>query len=341
MTNKFKAALAALVVVAVAGIYGGVHYHDAAVRSTPPVATRQVRHRVSYVNPTANGRRIGRLALIKNRRRAPKLKLAKSIVAMDAKTGQIVYQRNPNQPRKVASVAKLMTLYLVEQKVARVPNGWNRVVSATNQPRLRKMSYDKKLGGFKFKKGHRYTVKDLFQAALIQSSNNSAIALGEWVAGSNRNFVKLMNAQARAWHLNAHFVSASGLENDDLKPYGLKIAGNATAGNLISAKSVAIIAQHLITQHAGILKTSRRDSAEVAGQHLNNLNNLLPGKGFAKPGIRVDGLKTGFTPDAGYCYVGTEQPRHKDRLITVVLHDADEFTDTRSLMKFINANSRA
>ncbi|XIF19537.1 MAG: D-alanyl-D-alanine carboxypeptidase [Acetilactobacillus jinshanensis] len=181
------------------------------------------------------------------------MKLAKSVVAMDADTGQILYQRNPNQPRKVASVSKLMTLYLVEQKANQI-HGWNQTVKAAQSPQLRKMSYDKNIGGFKFKKGHRYTVKDLFQAALIQSSNNSAIALGEWVAGNNRNFVKMMNQQAKAWHINAHFVSASGLENDDLKKYGLRITGDSHAGNLVSAKAVAIIAQHLLAQYPNVIK---------------------------------------------------------------------------------------
>ncbi|QBP17776.1 D-alanyl-D-alanine carboxypeptidase [Acetilactobacillus jinshanensis] len=335
---RLKLAIGVIVILAATGSYGVIQHHRM-MTSSRPITTRQIKKRVNYVSHTPSGRKVGQLALIKNPR-APKMKYAKSVVAMDAKTGQILYQRNPNQPRKVASVAKLMTLYLVEQKANHV-HGWDQPVKAAQNKQLRKMSYNKKIGGFKFKKSHRYTVRQLFQAAMIQSSNNSAIALGEWVAGNNRTFVKMMNAQAKAWHIKAHFISASGLENDDLKPYGLKVAGNSQAGNMVSAKALAIIAQHLLIQHPGVIKTSRVVSKKVDGQTLYNVNELLPGKAFAKKNLPVDGLKTGFTPDAGFCFVGTEQPKHKDRVITVVLHDVKDMTDTRSLMYFVNANPRA
>ncbi len=77
----------------------------------------------------------------------------------------------------------------------------------------------------------------------------------------------------------------------------------------------------------------------VDGQLLYNYNNLLPGRRYYDSSLKVDGLKTGFTNLAGYCFVGTGQKSGHDRLITVVLHDEDEFTETRSLMQYVYARN--
>ena len=336
MRLKLKIAIAIGIIVAGCGIFAGVDYYQRIARPRI-VVNRRIRRNVDLVDHVDN-HRVGQPDLIRNAQ-SPKLKLARSVVAMDARTGQIVYQRNPNQPRRIASVSKLMTLYLVEQKANR-DHAWHQTDRFTNDAQLRRMSKSKILGGFKFQRHHRYTVSDLFKAALVRSSNSSAIALGEWVAGSNRNFIKLMNAQARAWHLRAHFISASGLENDDLKKYGLRITGGDNGANFVSAKSVAVIAQHLLARYPSITKVSGQKTLQVAGQTINNANSLLPGQEFAQPNLPVDGLKTGFTPRAGYCFVGTGKRKHHDRIITVVLHDANEFTDTRSLMKFVYRDSQ-
>ena len=332
MKTKWKITWIVLIVlIGLSGAYGGYYYKN----SHPvPVAMNRRHRSKGYLDYSWNGR-IGHNQLINNSKRVPKLKLAKSVVAMDANTGRVIYQRNADQPRQVASISKLMTLFLVERKANQVPRGWSQIVN-TDDSQLKKMGRNSEVGGFKFQSHHRYTVKDLFQAALIKSSNNAAIALGQWVAGNNRNFVKMMNQQARIWHLKAHFVSASGLENNDLKRYGYMVNKDPNGANWLSARSVAIIAQHLLVKYPSILKDSKQESVKINGQTVNNLDNLLPGRAYAKPNLKVDGLKTGFTPRAGYCFVGTEQPkRHQDRIITVVLHDEKEFTDTRTLMNYL------
>lgn len=144
------------------------------------------------------------------------LKYAKAAVALDAKTGKVVWSKNANTPRAIASVSKLMTLYLVEQKVANTSATWSSKVT-TSYSGLKTMGASSVYGGFKFTK-NSYTVEQLYLAALIDSSNNAATALGQWVAGGstpsyNAKFIKLMNAQAKTWNLgHATFVSASGVE---------------------------------------------------------------------------------------------------------------------------------
>ncbi|WP_024746727.1 D-alanyl-D-alanine carboxypeptidase family protein [Levilactobacillus namurensis] len=265
------------------------------------------------------------------------LKYAKGAVAMDAQTGKVIWSKAGNTARPIASVSKIMTLYLTLQKVESGKGSWNDVVN-TSSKGLIAMGNSAACGGFKFKSGHKYTVKDLYYAAYLDSSNNAAIALGKWVAGSNGAFIRKMNAQAKAWGLkHASFVSASGLENSDLAVFGYRY-GSANA-NKVSPIDVAKIARHLITDYPRVVTDGQIGSKYVDGQLLYNYNNLLKGRKYYQASLKVDGLKTGYTPLAGYCFVGTGQKAGKHRLITVVLHDENEFTETRSLMNYAYKSS--
>ncbi|WP_341778928.1 serine hydrolase [Levilactobacillus sp. HBUAS70063] len=258
------------------------------------------------------------------------LKYAKNAVALDYTTGKAVWSKNANTARPIASVSKLMTLYLVLDKIDNGSGKWTDIVKTSNSG-LVAMGNSASCGGFKFYSNHKYTVKELYDAALLDSSNNAAIALGQWVSGSNAKFIKKMNAQAKSWNLGkASFVSASGLENSDLKAFGYSY-GKANA-NMVSAKDVALIARHLIKDYPRVLTDGSVGSKTVNGQLCYNYNNMLPGRKYYQASLNVDGLKTGYTPLAGYCFVGTGQKAGKHRVITVVLHDENEFTETQSLM---------
>ena len=263
------------------------------------------------------------------------LKYAKGAVAMDAKTGKVVWSKRANAARPIASTSKIMTLYLTLKKVHSKSGSWQSVVS-TKSKGLVAMGKNSSVGGFRFKAGHKYTVRELYDAAYLASSNNAAIALGRWVSGSNGAFIRKMNAQAKAWHLHrAKFVSASGLENGDLKRYGYSYGKAKT--NDVSPKDLALITRHLIKAYPRVVKDGKVGSKRVNGQRCYNYNNLLPGRKYYRASLNVDGLKTGYTPFAGYCFVGTGQQKGKHRVITVVLHDENEFTETRSLMGHANA----
>ncbi|WP_203619824.1 D-alanyl-D-alanine carboxypeptidase family protein [Apilactobacillus nanyangensis] len=264
-----------------------------------------------------------------------KVENASAAVALDATKNKVIYSQNGDKKIKVASLAKLMTLYLTIQKAEKT-NGWNQVVD-TSSKGLKELGSDVELGGFKFKDGHKYTVRDLYKAALVQSSNNSAIALGQWVAGgSNVKFIKMMNEQAKAWHLDATFVSSSGLENSDLAKFGYAQVGGKDDANMISAKSIAIIADHVLSIYPKAIDDAKQVYEKVDGQTLFNENSLLPGRPFYDESLHVDGLKTGYTVAAGLCLVATAQQPGKDRVITVVVNDYAEFSDTAKLIKLVN-----
>lgn len=265
------------------------------------------------------------------------LKYAKAAVAMDATSGKVLWHKNMNTPRAIASVSKLMTLYLVDKKVAKTSATWNSRVN-THYAGLKTMGRSGVYGGFKFKQ-NRYTVRSLYKAALIGSSNNAAIALGQWVAGgstptANRRFIKLMNKQAKSWHFgHASFVSANGMEQNALRSYGYSAPGGNA--NKVSAKDVALIAKHFISDYPSVLTYAKMGNVKIGSQSMHNYNNLLPGRKYAQKSLKVDGLKTGYTDLAGYCFVGTGKKAGHHRVITVVLHDENEFTETRSLMNHV------
>lgn len=265
------------------------------------------------------------------------LKKAKAAVAVNEETGKVVWSKHANTARPIASVSKIMTLYLVLQKIHTTSAKWSDHVKTSNKG-LVSMGNSYDCGGFRFKSGHKYTVQELYYAALLDSSNNAAIALGQWVSGSNAKFIDKMNTQAKRWNLGkAHFVSASGLENSDLQRFGYNY-GSANA-NQVSAKDVAYIAQHLIQDYPQILKDGQIGSKKINGQTCYNYNNLLKGRKYYQASLKVDGLKTGYTPLVGYCFVGTAKKSGHNRIITVVLHDEDEFTETRSLMNYVYKNN--
>lgn len=271
------------------------------------------------------------------------LKYAQSAVALDMNTGGTVWSKAADTPRPIASITKLMTLYLVRQKISNGDGTWDSKVNTSNAG-LKKLGKDKDFGGFKFTK-NSYTVRDLYLAGLIESSNNAAIALGQWVAGGstptyNKKFINMMNAQAKLWNLtDASFVSASGMEQNSLKPFGYSIGG--ANANLVSANDVAQIAKHFIADYNDVLTDASIKSMTLDGQKLYNYNNMLPGRKYYQKSLNVDGLKTGYTVPAGYCFVGTGRKAGHDRIITVVLHDENEFTETRSLMNYVYNNKLA
>jgi D-alanyl-D-alanine carboxypeptidase (penicillin-binding protein 5/6) len=264
-------------------------------------------------------------------------KKARAAFALDAVTGKVLYKKNAGKGYPVASIAKLMTVLLVREKLASNKRlNWKTKIKIKHAG-LTKMSKSPDCGGFVLKKGASYTVSGLYKTTLIESSNASAIALGMWVSGTNAKFVKLMNKRAKQLGLkHTTFVSASGLDNADLKRFGFKVKGTkAKATNKVSAEDVAKIARELLTKYPDVVNTTKLAKVKVAGKTVKSTNSLLPGKRYYVASLKVDGLKTGTTRSAGSCLVATGQVEGKNRIITVLLHDTARFPDTNKLMQSI------
>lgn len=260
---------------------------------------------------------------------------AKEAYVMDAKTGQVLYQKNGNHKRPIASLSKLMTLYLTKKAIDNHQISWDQKVPVDAE--LRKMSKSYEVGGFRIKRSKEYTVRDLYKAALIASSNSAAIALGKLVGGgSNTEFVKMMNQQARAWNLDATFVSSSGLDNTDLKKYHYQVPHTGSkAQNMVSAKAISTVAAKVLEEFPGITKWSKQPSMKVGNQVLVNSNRLLPGEAFYHKSTHVDGLKTGFTVNAGLCITVTYW--HAGRHLIATIIDSDTlYTSMNKMIKAVN-----
>ncbi|KRM75906.1 S11 family D-Ala-D-Ala carboxypeptidase [Secundilactobacillus collinoides DSM 20515 = JCM 1123] len=262
-------------------------------------------------------------------------KSVKSAYVMDATTGQTLYSDKGDKKLPIASLSKLMTLYLTTKAIQAHKISWNEKVPVSKE--LIKMSKSYELGTFKIKESKEYTVKQLYQAALIASSNSSAIALGELVAGgSNSKFISEMNQQAKKWGIDATFVSASGLDNTDLRHYGLQIAGTSKkAQNEVSAKAISIVAQKLLKLDGGITRWSSLTSKTIGNQTLTNVNALLKGGAYYRSSNHVTGLKNGYTETAGLCLTTTYY-RDGHLLIATVLGSDTIFTTTNGLITHLD-----
>lgn len=270
---------------------------------------------------------------------------AKAAISVDFETGKVFYDQDGKTPMGIASITKILGLYMVEQQVKEGKLKWEDPVAISDYAAA--ISVHPDLSNVPLHKENQYTVKELFDASVIQSANAAIIALGEKIAGSEPKFVDMIREQLKAWGItDATIVNCSGLNNSYLE--GNIYPGTAaTDENLMSARDVAIVARHLIKDYPDVLEVSKTTS-KMFGQNTQspvemvNWNWMLPGFVSAKEG--VDGLKTGTTDLAGACFVGT-MVKDNQRIITVVLnatnHQADpsaRFVETGKLMDYTYAN---
>jgi D-alanyl-D-alanine carboxypeptidase (penicillin-binding protein 5/6) len=189
----------------------------------------------------------------------------------------------------------------------------------------------------------KYTVKDLFEAMIVQSANACAVALAELIAGNEHTFVNQMREQLTEWGIkDATIINASGLSNVYLGEH-IYPGTEENDENLMSARDVAIVAQHLIKDFPEILETSKIKEKTFAPNssqptEMENWNVML----FDGPNYKegVDGLKTGTTDLAGACFVGTIQKDGR-RVITVILNALNQpndenarYVETSNLMDY-------
>jgi D-alanyl-D-alanine carboxypeptidase (penicillin-binding protein 5/6) len=222
---------------------------------------------------------------------------AEAAILIEPTSGEILYQKNPDRKMHPASVTKLMVMLLTLESLNRGDIKLTDRVTASPEA--------SKMGGSQIwlESGEQMTVAELLKAVCIVSANDASYALAEHVAGSEANFVALMNKRARQLGLkNTFYANTTGLEP----------TGGGT-GNLTSARDMALLGREVIKysqvfQWTGVWI----DSLRGGNSFLRNTNKLVR---FYRG---CDGLKTGFTGEAGYCLVGTAK-REGVRLIAVAM----------------------
>jgi D-alanyl-D-alanine carboxypeptidase (penicillin-binding protein 5/6) len=258
--------------------------------------------------PLAQGSSIGPLAVQIGQERLH-LPTAGAI-AVDATTGSVLYAQDPGRQVPLASISKLITVMVILSH-----HSPSDTVTVPQLP-----TYDPAAELTGITPGETFKIGDLVQAALIQSGNDAAEAMAIAEAGSNTKFAARMNAKIAEWGITgAHFSSPSGLQDEN---------------NYTSAEALAKIAQLALTNpyiRATIAKseTTIRDSAGRSF-HLETTNKLLATGKFY-------GIKTGYTPAAGECFVGLTRIQGRE-VITVVLGADDRFGVTQTLTNWIQRN---
>ncbi len=227
---------------------------------------------------------------------------ASSSILIEASTKQVLYANNEKQKLFPASTTKIMTMILMFEAINKGKLKWDDVLTCS--------AYAASMGGSQvyLEEGEQMSVSDLFKAISIASANDACVMMGERIAGTNDGFVKMMNEKAKELKLvNTHFMNATGLHDDN---------------HYTCAQDLAIMASYLIKIGDKKLfeTTSLYDSyiRENSAQKfwLVNTNKLL------KSYDGCDGLKTGYTKEAGYCIVSTAK-RNGLRLIAVVMKESE------------------
>ncbi|WP_087543955.1 MULTISPECIES: D-alanyl-D-alanine carboxypeptidase PBP5/6 [unclassified Acinetobacter] len=218
----------------------------------------------------------------------------KSYVLMDYETGQILAAKNENEKLAPASMTKMMTSYIIEQKLLKGELTDNEQVRMNESAWCRGTSAEScmyvPLNG-------TATVLEMLRGIIIQSGNDASKAMAEHIAGNEGTFAHMMNQEAkRIGMVNTHFINSTGMPAE---------------GHYSTAKDMAVLAQHIIKDSSKYYPIYSEKEFTFNGIKQGNRNALL----YTDPS--VDGLKTGHTDEAGYCLT-TSSKRGPMRLISVI-----------------------
>jgi D-alanyl-D-alanine carboxypeptidase (penicillin-binding protein 5/6) len=237
-----------------------------------------------------------------------------AVVLVEPMSGEILYQKNMEQPLPPASVTKLMVMLLTLEALEKEQIKLSDVITASPEAC--------KMGGSQIwlEPGEQMTVSELLKAVCIVSANDASYALAEHLAGSEENFIALMNKRAKELGLkNTSYVNTTGLEPEGGGP-----------GNMTCALDMARLGQEVVKYPAVFQWTGVwLDSLRGGKSYLRNTNNLVR---FYRG---CDGLKTGFTGQAGFCLVATAS-RDGVRLIAVAMKSPTVKTRSQDISKLFN-----
>ena len=241
----------------------------------------------------------------------------KSYVLMDYETGQILAAKNENEKLAPASMTKMMTSYIIEQKLLKGELTEDEQVRMNESAWCRGSSTEScmyvPLNG-------TATVLEMLRGIIIQSGNDASKAMAEHIAGNEGTFAHMMNQEAkRVGMVNTHFINSTGMPAE---------------GHYSTAKDMAVLAQHIIKDSSKYYPIYSEKEFTFNGIKQGNRNALL----YTDPS--VDGLKTGHTEEAGYCLT-TSSKRGPMRLISVIFGTPsmnERASQTRTLLAWGFAN---
>lgn len=238
---------------------------------------------------------------------------AESVFSVDLESGTPLFAREIFIRRPIASIAKLVTAMIILDNH-----------KLNEKIKISKNAATQEGSSMRLAPGEEITVENLLKGMLINSGNDAAVALAEFDAGSEANFVKKMNEKAAQLGLkNTHFSNAKGFDEPE---------------NYSTAFDIMIFARKALS-YPFIKKTAATKTAEVESfngkikHKLESTNELLE-----NPYFNVVGLKTGTSPAAGESYVSLMNVPNGNEVLTVVLNSPNRFKETKIILDWILRN---
>ena len=248
--------------------------------------------------------------LISNAYALPITTSAKYALIVDYETGNVLYEKESNKRISPASMSKLMTLYILFEAIQ------DGSIDLDSEFLVSTKAWKKGGSRMFLEPESKVKVIDLIRGIIIQSGNDASVAIAEYVGGTERGFVDLMNAYAGSLNMNnTIFQNSTGLPAEN---------------HFSSAKDLAILTSHLITKFPEIYSFYKEKQFTFNEIKQLNRNKLLWRDDSS------DGVKTGHTKAAGYCLVGSSK-RGDMRLITVVAgsdSDNNRFMASQRLLEY-------
>ena len=240
---------------------------------------------------------------------------AQSAIMIEANSRQVLYQKNAEEKLFPASTTKIMTMILMFEAL--------HDKKITFEDKITTSKYAASMGGSQvyLEVGESLSLKDMFKSIAIASANDASVAVAEHIAGSIDKFVEMMNTKAKELGLkNTHFKNATGLHDPDHYTCGHDLA-------LMAAYLIEIGGDDLLSVTSLYDSYIREDTKQSFW--LVNTNKLL------KLYNGVDGLKTGYTKEAGYCLVTTAK-RDGQRIIGVLMKEAAPKTRNEEMCSMLD-----
>jgi len=235
---------------------------------------------------------------------------ASSYLLMDFNSGRVLAEKDPDRHVAPASLTKIMTVYVVFRELKAGHLALDEKVTISQK------AWETNGSKMFVEVNKQVAIEDLLQGVIIQSGNDASVALAEHVAGSEETFAVMMNEQAaRLGMTNSHFENSMGLP---------------TPNHYSSARDLAILAQALIREFPDYYRWDSQKEFTYNNITQQNRNQLL------WRDASVDGVKTGFTDEAGYCMVASAK-REDMRLISVVMGTASanaRANESQSLLNY-------
>ncbi|WP_054949551.1 D-alanyl-D-alanine carboxypeptidase family protein [Numidum massiliense] len=238
---------------------------------------------------------------------------AKSAVLMDMDTGTVLYEKDSHQPLPPASITKIMTMLLLMEAVAQGKTSLDE--------RVRVSDYAASMGGSQIylEVGEEMSISDLLKGIAIASGNDASVAIAEHLAGTEEQFVQLMNERAEELGMkDTRFVNSNGLPADEQRT---------------SAHDIAIMSRELL-KHEGITKFTKLYQ-DYLRQETDRPFWLVNTNKLVKFYDGVDGLKTGYTSEAKFCLSATAK-RGDFRVIAVVMGEPNTKTRNAEVSRMLD-----